>query len=322
MVPLTIHDLSVQPWTTQVIFAAVRLGIFTILSRGGMTAEEAAARCGAVPAILAALLDACAAMRLLELRDGIYSLSDFSRAHLVEGEPGYAGDLVRLQHDEAPHWHRLHDIVTGEDVHASEETSGSDAHRTFIRAMNDLGMLGEADALAGAVDLSGRREMVDAGGGSGLYSVTLLRAYPGLRATILDRKETLAVTEEMIAGTAEEERITLREADITKDAFGTDVDVVLLSDVVYDERDVVRVLKSARDCLRKDGLLVVRGYYSDPGNPERLFGALFVLNQLVFDSSRSVLTAESLREHVESIGFHVLHAGPLTERSTVLMART
>ncbi len=317
----TIDQISIQPWTTHVLFTATRLRIFSILLGGPMPVDEIAARCGAVSSLLQALLNACVAMDLLELRGRDYGLSDFSRAHLVEGEPGYVGDLIRLQHDESLHWHRLCEIVSGKGARAPEEAGGAEAHRTFIRAMNNLGMLGEAEALAGAVDLSGCREMIDAGGGSGVYSVALLRIYPDLSSTILDLKETLAVTEEMIAGAEEKERITLREADITKDSFGKGIDAVLLSDVMYDEREAGPVLKRSWDCLRKDGLLIVRGYYSDPEAPERLFAALFVLNQMVFDPRRRVLDLPSLKKHAEEIGFHILRAESLTERSTLLVAR-
>ena len=40
--------------------------------------------------------------------------------------------------------------------------------------------------------------MIDAGGGSGLYSVTLCQKYPELHSTIVKLKDTLVVTKEMI----------------------------------------------------------------------------------------------------------------------------
>lgn len=79
--------------------------------------------------------------------------------------------------------------------------------------MNSIGLLGEADALKGMVDLSGCETITDAGGGSGLDAMALCQKYPQLTATILDVKETLEVTRALIANHKEKSRIILREGD-------------------------------------------------------------------------------------------------------------
>jgi len=315
------ESILTAPWTVHILFAAVRLRVFTILSDRDLSAEQIASECGAVPKFIKALLDACVSMGLLQSRHGFYANSSFGKEHLIEGSACYVGDLVNLQYEEFPRWYHLHDLTLGREIPAADDSpKDSEAYRTFIRAINNLGMLGEADALKDAVDLTDRREMVDVGGGSGLYSVVLCRANRQLRSTILDRKETLAIAEEIIASHGERERITLREADFMKDSFGQDIDLVLLSDVVYDQQTAAPVLQRARECLREGGLLVIRGYYSDPEGAPSLFGALFVFNELVFDPSREVLTLPMLRRRVADAGFRIMRASPLTERSSVVVA--
>jgi predicted nicotinamide N-methyase len=321
MLTHTPYDMLVAPWTVHAIFAAVRLKVFTVLSDRRMTAEEVAAECGAVPRLLKTLLDVCLGIGLLTVEGDAYGNSDFSRAHLVEGERQYVGDLIQVQHSEFRPWYRLHEMIAGKDAGKADVSTGDPGHhRTFIRAMNNLGMLGEADALRDAVDLSGCRTMVDAGGGSGLYSAALCQRYPKLRSTLLDRTETLDVTRELIADRPEKDRITLREADITTDTLGENVDVVLLSDVIYDEAEAVAVLKNAWNCLREGGQLLVRGYYWDEENSRPLFGALFMLNVMIFDAGRRVLTLRALCDLITAAGFRIDRVSPLTERSTVLVA--
>jgi SAM-dependent methyltransferase len=187
--------------------------------------------------------------------------------------------------------------------------------------MNNLGTLGEAEVLRNVVDLDGCQEMVDVGGGSGLYSVVLCQKYHELRSTILDRRETLSITKDMIAGYKEAQRITLREADYTRDDFGEEVDVVLLSDVIYDESEAALVLKKAWNCLRSDGILMIRGYYSDPAQSKPFFGALFVLNMLLFDPESKTMTISSLEKQISRAGFTITRLAPLTEISTIVVAR-
>lgn len=318
---ISVADLLMAPWTVQVVFTAVRLNLFTILAERMMSVEEIASQCGATRNRLESLLNVCASMGLVVLEEGKYFNSHFSRIHLVEGEPRYVGDFIKHQHDIANKWDGLLTAVAGKASPETDQATDVAFHKTFIKAMNNLGMLGEAEALRNVVDLDGCQQMVDVGGGSGLYSVILCQKHPELRSTILDRRETLSITKDMIAGYKEAQRITLREADYTRDDFGEEVDVVLLSDVIYDESKAVPVLKKAWNCLRGNGILVVRGYYSDPAKSNPFFGALFVLNMLLFDPESKTMTISSLEKQIREVGFTITRVAPLTERSTLIVAR-
>lgn len=318
MVRNSISDLLIAPWTTCDVFAAIRLKIFTILSNEMMTVEELSSKCRAIPHLLKPVLDVCVSMGLMDLQNDRYMNSHFSRVYLVEGQPRYVGDLIQLQYNESKQWGRLYTIII---ENKEEELTDEVKHRTFIKAMNNLGMLGEAEALRDSVELSGCKLMVDAGGGSGLYSIVLCQKYPELRSIILDKRDTLIVTKEIIANYKEKVRITLRELDITKESLGENIDIVLLSDVIYDELEAVRILRNAWNCLCQNGILIIRGYYSDPDNSKPLFGALFVINQLVFDPDRKIMTISSLQKNIRNIGFTVTKISPLTERSFIIIAK-
>ena len=321
MITNSILDLITVPWVTCVLFAAVRHRTFTILSNQTMTAKEIASKCGAIPHLLTPLLNACVSLGLLQSNNNVYSNTHFSAEYLVDGEPHYVGDLIELQHLEFSQWEQLADIIAHRQKSDQAKPPEAMNYSTFIKAMNNLGMLGEAEALKNQVDLSGCKEMVDAGGGSGLYSVMLCQKFQGLRSTILDVKETLAITEKMISTYPEKNRINLREADITKDPFGNNIDAVLLSDVIYDELTAMPVLRNAWNCLHPDGILIIRGYYSDPEMTKPLFGALFVLNQIVFDPERTIMTISTLQENVTKTGFTLIKTSPLTDRSFIIIAK-
>jgi hypothetical protein len=56
---------------------------------------------------------------------------------------------------------------------------------SFSRGQH-AGSRGPAVMLARTVDLKGARRLLDVGGGSGAFSITLCQRFPGLTATILD----------------------------------------------------------------------------------------------------------------------------------------
>jgi len=316
----TIFDLLVAPWKSSVLTTAIRLKIFTILSDNLMSVEDLSSHCQSLPLYLKPLLDACVGMGLLNLKSDKYSNSHFSRVYLVEDEPYYAGDFIKLLYNESHRWNKLYEIIKN-DEKFTDEQNVDEVHRTFIKGMNNLGMLGEVDALIHAVDLSGCQLKIDAGGGSGLYSAALCQKYPELKSIILDKSNTLVITKEIISNHKEVDRIELRESDITKETFGEKIDVVLLSDVIYDESEAELILRNAWNCLIDDGMLIVRGYYSDPAKSNPLFGALFVLNQIVFDPCRKIVTITSLQKIINAIGFNITKISPLTELSFIIIAK-
>ena len=297
-----------------VVDTACELDLFTLLEERRQTAGELAERTGAKPLPLAALLDACVGLALLRLDDGRYANRPVAEIHLVRGRPLFLGDLLRVFAAEASQWLDLKGLVmTGRAKGHGPVDVGS---RRFTMAMHALGLLGEAAALAEAVDLSGRRDLVDVGCGSGVYSIELCRRNPELRAALLDRPEVLEVAGEIVAANRMSERLTLEPGDMLADSYGEDRDVVLMSDVLYEESDACRrMLRSARRALAPGGLLVIRGYFSDPEGDQNPFGALFDLARLFWGEEREPVSRARVLAWLEEAGFEGARSFPLTERS-------
>lgn len=317
----TITDIILAPWITGVITAAIRLKIFSILSDRELTVEEIASKCKAIPNCLKILLDACISLGILEFEDDKYKNSHFSLVYFVEGQRFYVGDFLKLVNDESLQWFQLPDIIRGNKKTNQDHPCIRSDYKTFINAMDNIGNLGEAEALKDMVDLSGYKRMIDVGGGSGLYSIALCQKHPELHSTILDVKDTLAITKEIIANRQEKKRIDLLEGDFLKDSFGENVDVILLSDVIYEESTAKIVLRNAWKSLTQNGLLIIRGYYSDPEKLRPLFGALFAVKELVDDAQKKIMTISMLEKNVREIGFKIIRATPLTEYSFVLIGK-
>jgi hypothetical protein len=256
-------------------------------------------------------------MGLLRFEKVKYQNSHLSRIYFIEGEPFYVGDFIQLLANESSKWNKLFSMASKEKEISCDSV---ESNRTFIKAMHNMGMLGEVDALINSVSLSTCQNMVDAGGGSGIYSIALCQKYPDLKSTILDSHETLGVTKEFVSKHDVRERIELRECDITMDKLGDRIDAVLLSDVTYDETEAEKILKNVWKYLRAEGQLIIRGYYYDPQHPNPLFGALFMINQLVIDSEREIVTLSSLKALIEKSGYIITTVSPLTERSFIIMA--
>jgi predicted O-methyltransferase YrrM len=317
-------DMIFTPWAAGTLFCANKLKIFTHLAKEPKTAEVLSAKLGAVPQALTTLLDTCTALKLLEKKNNRYANSLLSNIYLVEGSPLYLGDIIEVLSIESVRWDGLYDLVMGNAEKVPKEPVKEIQPHRFTMAMNNLAMMGEADALTNAVDLSHAKKMVDAGCGSGIYSVTLCRHFPNLHATLLDKKEVLETAKKIIEKSNLQDRIKTLEADITTDTYGEQLDVVLLSDVLYQEDPLCQsILRSAYNALTPGGALLVRGYYVnvDEDGSHSPFGSIFNLHQLISDPKRKIISVSLLSQWIEQIGFKKVKTFPLTERSHCLIAK-
>jgi SAM-dependent methyltransferase len=316
-----ILDLAFAPWTTHAIFTATRLGVFTALAENPMAADELGARLGADRRIFPSLLNACVGMGLLHVRGRRYTNAHIADVHLVEGKPLYVGDLIEVMAVEMTDWQHLYDIVRQAPEAIGATPTAEPDPRRFTLAMNNVAMLGEAAALAEAVDLSVCRTMADVGCGSGAYSIAVCHRYPALRAVLLDRADVLETTREIMRRHNLENRIETRAADITRDLYGDQLDAVLLSDVLYHDESISRtILRSAHDAMSPGGQLIIRGYYDDPECPNSPYGAVFGLKLMVGDPGRELITLPKLLHWIEETPFHQVKTFPLTMQSTCITA--
>lgn len=316
-----IMDMVFAPWRANAFFAANRLNIFTLLAEKDKTVEELAGETGAVPYRLKPLLDACAAMGLLIRENDGYRNSHMSHVSLVEGRPRYAGDIIEVVGVENRVGEKLYNVIMGEEE-KKRDTEYMISTHVFTMAMNNIAMQGEAEALAKGVNLSGCRRIADVGCGSGIYSITLCRHRPDLRATLLDRKEVLETTKRIIKQYELEDRVETQAADIEKDDYGQNLDVVLLSDVLYQEKKTcLGILQSAQKALVPGGRLIIRGYYPDPEGTNPVFGALFTLARLSDNPNRAIITVSLLIEWLKETGFINIESFPISGRSTCLTVK-
>jgi len=315
-------DIIFTPWASHVLNCACNLNVFDLLNKERMTLEQLASEVGAVPRFLKSLLDACSALGFIEQNEKKYENSSMAKIYLVKEAPLYLGDIIDVMSAEASKWSRLDELMKGKELSKPKEIPKKVSSHRFTMAMNNLAMLGEANTLANSVKLSNCKRMADVGCGSGLYSITLCQHNSGLHALLFDREDVLITTNHMITKYNLQNRMKTRAADIYKDSYGEGLDLILLSDILYQEESICRaILKSAYDALDSEGLLVIRGYYTDSVNHGSIFGALFNLAQLLDDPNREAITVSLVKNWIDQTGFLNIKSFPLTEKSTCIISQ-
>jgi hypothetical protein len=294
--------------TSMVLFAATELDVFTRLHDRAATAGELAERCNVSAEPLRLVLEACVAEGLLA-RDGErYHNTPVTDAFLVRDAPAYGGHGLKYAEDLYPVWGKLADLVrTGRPVIEPETILGIDKAKTraFVLAMHERAR-GLGTVLPHGADFSGRRSLLDVGGGPGTYSIALVQQTPGLRSTVLDLPGVLEITREIVDQNGCADRVTLRPGNYLTSDFGSDFDAVLLSGMMHRESAATcqMLLAKSFNALDPGGMVVVSDVFFE--NDDKVgppFALYFALNMMLTSRDGSAHAKTEMARWVEQAGF-------------------
>ena len=164
------------------LIAAVDIGVFTAISKGAGTYEEVARAVDIHPTNAERLMVMLCAAGLLEKAEGRHTNAADVERYLVEGKPGYMGPWITFTKPQWTQWGRLAEHLRTKDlkVMGSIETFTVADARRYHEATYSIG-LGAGRRFVRQVDLSGRKRIMDIGGGSGAYCIAAAKehaAYP------------------------------------------------------------------------------------------------------------------------------------------------
>jgi hypothetical protein len=230
---------------TQLLYVAAKLGLADQLADGPLGADELARRTATHPGALhRSLRGLVVAGVLAELDDGRFGLKPLGE-HLQADAPGGMRDwaIVAGELHAVALGGLLHSVRTGEPglAHTAGVSLWEHLRRTpELAAAFDRLMTRNSEELAGALlaayEMTGLRWVVDVGGGQGALAAALVRAVPGLTATVLDTEHGLAGAPALLAGAGVADRCMLVTGDFFR-AVPAGADAYLLKNVLHDWDD-------------------------------------------------------------------------------------
>jgi len=281
--PQQISGLARSFMQSRILLTAYDLDVFSALGRDWLTSAQVAAALETDPRATDRLLNALAALGLVDKKEGRFANSPLASRFLVKGRAEYMGDLghaVNLWQT----WSTLTKAVRqgGRVAPRDESDQAKKWQENFIAAMHQRG-LQEAPDLVAQLDLSRVSRILDVGGGSGVFTMALVRAKPGARAVILDLPQTLTLTRRYLDQEGLADKIDLVEGDYLKADFKTGFDLVLISAILHinspDHNQ--ELFKKSYRALNPGGQVVIREFIMDQDRTSPAFGAFFALNMLV-----------------------------------------
>jgi len=268
---------------TAILRAAVQLGVFDQIANGNDQASSIAVEIGADERGTRILLDALAALGLLDSING-YRLTPLADTFLVTSRPSYLGGMTNIL---AGPWtwtayQRLGEAVRhgGTIMPEHAETPGWEFWETFAPSSTGIAGPGAQVLVQLLQGWSGQREnleILDVACGSGLYSLTLAAQHPTARATLLDWANVLERTKDNVDRLGLRERSSFIDGDVFEVELGGPYDVIIASHIFhhFSEQRCLELMRRLAAALKPDGRLVIHDFVSGARPADDPFPYLF-----------------------------------------------
>jgi SAM-dependent methyltransferase len=319
--PTPLFDLAEGMHAIEALTAAVGwLHLFEQLETHPSDSTEICASLSLAPRPGRVLLTLLASLGLVQ-RDGrgVYHLTDLAREHMLPGSPWSLAPCFEALKDRPSCRSMLAVLRSGQplgapDPAASEQTEAStqpwlqgmdqEAFAEYFLNAIDSRNAYLAHVLAERLDLADRRSLLDVAGGSGIYACALVRRYPYLRATVLEKNPVDAVARRAVARRGLSDRVYVASGDMLGAPLPEGHDAHLYSNVIHDwdEATVRRLLAASFSALRPGGQIVLHDAFLDESQSGPRAVAEYSVLLMSFTAGRCYAVPE-VRELIEAAGF-------------------
>ena len=243
--------------------------------------------------------------RSLALNPGNTNAADVER-YLIEGKPGYMGPWITFTKPQWTQWGRLAEHLRTKDlkVMGSIETFTVADARRYHDATYSIG-LGAGRRFVRQVDLSGRKRIMDIGGGSGAYCIAAAKEHAAIRAVVLDLPVVCEVARDFIAANGVADRVEAQACNFTRDPFPADCDVAIMASnlPMYGRDMIASVIRKAHDALLPGGQMHLIGEMTNDQRTGPWGPAYWGLGQAVSDSLGLAHSEADVTGYFRTVGF-------------------
>jgi hypothetical protein len=302
--PEKILKLSGSYWETCALHAGVKLDVFTIIGKDHLIGEDVAEKLNGDKRGVKTLLNALSAMDFLVKKEDTYANTPLSYTFLSKDSSRYIGHIVKHHHNLIDSWSRLDVAVqSGRSVRHRATHRDKEQRENFLMGMFNLAM-NLAPVLAPKVNLSGRRHLLDLGGGPGTYAIHFCMSNLRLKATVYDLPTTRPFAERTIAKFNLQDRIDFKPVDYLEDEIEGIYDVTWLSHILHGEgpEDCRKIIGKAVSALEPGGMILIHDFILNNSMDGPLFPALFSLNMLLGTPSGRSYSEKQIKDMLSDAG--------------------
>jgi acetylserotonin N-methyltransferase len=307
-----IWDIWLSLYHFPCVTVAMEVGSFAALSGEALTTEALAARLDVDARALTIHLGVLAGLGLVERREGCWRATASARTWLHPEGDGFFGPLFTGYSQSQPlHEQMKATLKTGDraEGHSSAlaEWERGDLPQDFadrITAFMNAHSIASSKAVAMQPGFATVGSLLDVGGGSGIFSIAAARAWPNLRAAVMEIETVANAAQRYIDVSDVADRVSTLKVDMFRQAWPTGFDAHFFSNIFHDWSDQTCRLLAGKsfDALPSGGTIMLHEMLVDDDGCGPLATASFSMLMLLGTKGRQYTLGE-LRGFLEGAGF-------------------
>jgi 3-hydroxy-5-methyl-1-naphthoate 3-O-methyltransferase len=307
-----IWDIWLSLYHFACVTVAIEVGTFAAISDEALTTETLAAKLDLDVRALTIHLGLLAGLGLVERREEHWRATATARTWLHPEGQGFFGPLfVRFRQSQPLHDQLKATLKTG--GHAGQHVSSlaewergemPQEMADHITAFMNAHSIASSKANAMQPVYGSVSSLLDVGGGSGIFSIEVTRAWPNLRATVMEIESVANAAQHYIDASGVADRVSTRTVDMFRHDWPTKFDAHFFSNIFHDWSNDTCCLLAGKSfaALPPGGTILLHEMLMDDDGCVPLTTASFSMLMLLGTKGRQYKLAE-LRGFLESAGF-------------------
>ena len=309
-------DLWSSYYLMPTLTAAHELGLFSALEEKCLSQQEVESALSLKARPVEGMLSVLTGAGLIVRMDERYGLSETARTYLLPSSPYYWGGFFSQIRDyPISHGSILEafkkDKPTVSDTDVYEMTAEMESMAVgFTRAMHAVTLApGQGSAMRG--NFQGVKRLLDVGGGSGNFCISLVQNHLDIRCTVLELPAVCKVVDQYIADYGLKDRINSSPGDFFVSQWPRGYDAVFFGNIFHNwDRERCLILgRKAFDCLPPGGRIYLQEMLLDDSGSKPLTVAANTI-VMIFNHDGKQFTASELKGLLEECGFRDIECVP------------
>ena len=305
------------------LFVATEIGLFENVSDSGSTLDDLSSAMKLPRRTLRMIADAMVALGLLERRGDLYLNGSAAATFLSGRTPSDLRPMMKfLNRLSYRRWLELESAVRTDGASVGGYHGGftPEDQRVFSEGVESA-TAGSARALADGYDFTPHRRVIDIGGGTGSFLISIMTHYPHLQGTLFALPTLAPIASPRIALSAVPSRVVVQEGDFLRNCIPADHDVAILANIIHGhspEQDKT-LLQAIRNAVEPGARLLIVDFWTDPTHTNPLFAALMAGEFLTGTGAGDIYSRAEGESWLRQTGWKPVDQRPLAGPSSLLV---
>jgi predicted metal-binding protein len=323
-----LEDLSTAYWYSEVLFAAMDLGIFDLLNQGDQDLHFLAQETECEPDALSRLMQVLLRLEIVGQAGKRWFNSQVTSRYLTTDSPRYLGEFLYYRRYMQSGWKNLLQRLTPAKRSSTAQITPRAPYKVrnfhYVRALDALLKEKAREIERRLAPIPWQPPILDIGGGAGALCRRIIHNAPSGEAHLLELSEVLSVARQLYPQDSDWQRIRpvagdFRTCDI--DA-GQRYGLILMSNFLhaYGATEARRLLKKAHAHLKPDGWILVHDYFPDRVGRSPHKGVMYDLSMMLNTYDGACHASREVAEWLRHAGMNTVSIQDLSTDSSLILA--